>query len=250
MAEPAPTQSRLNLVVFKDNLVARAFRLPLSWIFGAEVGLSLLILAIFLTGFLAIRYYRIAAGSDVSLFADMERQIESLHRQLDEAKSEKPKSETPPPATSQATTPPAVTIFDAFAPGIRPIPPGTSVPIKLQDVRMRFGRGLLTVDYALAYTAEDGKNQQGRIILIARGPGYLLAHPAALLENPAKTTLFDPNEGEFFSVSRYRQGEAKFTLPAGVAARPKVELLIFDSDRRLMIRETLHAPEGEKNGNQ
>jgi hypothetical protein len=124
------------------------------------------------------------------------------------------------------------------------------LPLKIAltapQVQLRGSR--LQVKFAIQYTAEDGKNQQGRIILLARGPSGLMAYPEGVLNDIRSATLIAPERGEFFSVGRYREVMTEFELPASKAAQWKeIEVLIFNSDEVLLIRDPIDLADAMKN---
>ncbi|MGZ3708164.1 MAG: hypothetical protein ACXWPM_04975, partial [Bdellovibrionota bacterium] len=49
------------------------------------------------------------------------------------------------------------------------------IPITIQAPRVQWSGGKLRVKFALQYVKEDKGNQQGRIIVIARGPETVMA---------------------------------------------------------------------------
>lgn len=249
------SDNRLHVLVFKDNLASRAFKIPLRWFFGAGVLASLAGIAIVLTGYAALHYYHVAARSDASLVVDLERRVETLQKQLDEAKSQPPVS----PEAGQAQPPPAVPetpltggeatasvagLFSAFPQGVRPAAPGYQPPVQLQDVSFDVRRDSVTLQYALSYVANDGKSQQGRIVILARGPNVLMASPAGTLQSPEKGFLVNPQAGEYFSVSRYRQGQTEFHLANAAQRITEVQILIFGQDLTLILSQK-YEPKGQ-----
>lgn len=98
------------------------------------------------------------------------------------------------------------------------------------------------VDFNIQYTGTDRGSQQGRIIVLARGAASLLAYPEGALARAGAESLIDPQQGEYFSVSRFRETRAEFTEVKGGAKGIKdVEILIFGSEGNLISYQKLAA---------
>jgi hypothetical protein len=112
--------------------------------------------------------------------------------------------------------------------------------IALTPPQVQLKSNRLQVKFAIQYTADDGKNQQGRIVLLARGPSGILAYPEGVLNEMRAETLLAPERGEFFSVGRYREVINEFDLPPTNPSQWKeIEVLIFQSDETLLLRERI-----------
>src|SRR5690349_15960243 len=70
--------SRLTVLVFKENLVARSFQIPLSWITRFGVVISCLVVLATGATILAVKYYRVAERSDSGRVEDLERELDTL----------------------------------------------------------------------------------------------------------------------------------------------------------------------------
>ncbi|NDD92394.1 hypothetical protein EBZ37_09945 [bacterium] len=120
-----------------------------------------------------------------------------------------------------------------------------SIPLEISSTLVRWQGRKLKLQFDIRFTGEEGKNQQGRIIVIARGPEALLSYPAGALQGLPSRALFDPEKGEFFSVSRYRQTKVEFAaLDSQINT---LEILLFGNDpvdgkKKLLIREILKVP--------
>src|SRR6185295_18743666 len=75
----------------------------------------------------------------------------------------------------------------------------------------------------------SGGNQQGRIVILARGPATVVAYPEQAFNPGSSPALIAPERGEYFSVSRYRETRAEFTGFANTDVLKEVEILIFGS---------------------
>jgi hypothetical protein len=130
----------------------------------------------------------------------------------------------------------------------KPNPSGNPLKIALTQPQVQLKGSRLQVKFAIQYTADDGKNQQGRIILLVRSPSGLLAYPEGVLNGMRADVLIAPERGEFFSVGRYREVKNEFSLPPGpLKSWDEVEILIFQSDESLLLRERVDIAEALRN---
>jgi hypothetical protein len=138
----------------------------------------------------------------------------------------------------------------AIAPGIPLFVPASSwsdglptpaqLKISITPATTQLKGSRLSVKFAIQYTAEDGKNQQGRIVLLARGPSGVLAYPEGVLNGMESSTLISPERGEFFSVSRYREVATQFELPASKTSSWKeIEVMIFQPNEKILVHQKI-----------
>jgi len=155
----------------------------------------------------------------------------------------------PAPQPHGAIVPASVNlIFQAFPPSIEgevPMIARPSIPIEVTSPEIRWRGRKLGLQFDIRYTGEEGKNQQGRIIVIARGPETLLSYPTGVIQGADHRFLLDPEKGEFFSVSRFRQTKVEF--PAIDSSLSSIEILLIGSDplekkQKILIREILKVP--------
>ena len=100
----------------------------------------------------------------------------------------------------------------------------------------------LRVHFAIAYVRDDRGNQQGHIVVLARGPAALLAYPDEVLNMADTENLIVPAKGEYFSVSRFREVNAEFPPVRNQKEIREVETLIYDSDGHLLIHRKIPTP--------
>jgi len=121
---------------------------------------------------------------------------------------------------------------------LKPVAP-EALPLTMQSPRAQWRGKTLGVRLALQYNKQDGGNQQGRILIFARGPESLLAYPAGVMTKIGSGSLFAPEKGEFFSVSRYREVRAEFGPMKSNDSLTEVEVLILGPENQILIYEKL-----------
>lgn len=227
---------RLTLVVFKDHLSSRTLTVRLAWLRGfALVLLSVIGLAI-IAGALFFNAYRktITSSSPGSALKmeEMEKELsettaayESLKRQAITAVSGK--SSGLAGGSSSFTALPADSILE-------PVPSPDTLAIRLDALTAEWKNNHLQIRSAIEYIREDGGNQQGHFIILARGPQLVLGYPEGIFNSVGATTLIKPADGEFFSVSRYRELKADFGPFAHRDDVQSIEIFIFDPRKRLI----------------
>ncbi len=240
MASP----DELTVVVFKDNLSSRSFHIPLRWFswLGLALGLSLGCTA--LASALAWRYFRAARAGDPGRVQDMEATLGQLRLSNQELESRLAQAQVAytPPAPAQVAVPtPAATAAGAvlalpFTTDTGPLPDSTRLPIEVDPARFTWKGGQLNVRFPILYRATDGGSQQGRIVLLVRGPSALLAYPEGVLAGQDSPALIEPDRGEYFSVSRYREVTAEFGPIPNRKAVSTMDILIFSTSGKLLLR--------------
>ena len=123
-----------------------------------------------------------------------------------------------------------------------------SVPLAIDAPTIRWDGRKLGMKFNLRFTGKEGENQQGHIVVLARGPDTLLAYPSGVIGGIDSRALLDPAQGEFFSVSRFRETRVEF--PAVASKIVSLEVLLFGTDRldgkrKLLVREVLKVPPRE-----
>jgi hypothetical protein len=117
------------------------------------------------------------------------------------------------------------------------------VPIKIEQVRTQFVQGKWKISFAILYHKDDGGSQQGHIFLLARGSGRLFTYPSSLL-NPAGVpedapTLLNPTQGEFFSLSRYREVKAEFGPLEKPTDLQEVEVILLSTQKEVLKHDRI-----------
>ncbi|HUP57480.1 MAG TPA: hypothetical protein VM598_08520, partial [Bdellovibrionota bacterium] len=254
----------MTVVVFKDNHAARSFRVPLAWISRLGAGMGFLILGSVLISLIALKYYRKAHQGDPGRIGSLEEEIQGLRASNEvlqtRVKSAQDAAASAAAAKSVTAAPIAVPTVGATATN-EPIPTPTetargavsvpitagsalvfrdlpsnvtpgpadpaSIPITVQMQKVAWKGKSLSVRFAIQYTGAGGGNQQGRIVILARGPSAMLSYPEQVFNAASAPVLVAPERGEYFSVSRYRETHAEFGPFPNTDLLREVDILIF-----------------------
>jgi hypothetical protein len=260
---PIPISDKITVLVFKDNFASRTFHIPLSWIsrFGILVA-ALMVLAL-TSSIAAIKYYRISAKTDPTRVQDLELELGELKSHLKRIESRDPliasqtasvnKAAPPAPAQTGSGSPSQETsktiegssfaLFATWPSNLEAqVPDPATLSFTIQPPKTSWSGKTLRVHFALQYTKEDQGSQQGRILVLARGPGHLLSYPDRLFNPSSSETLIHPERGEHFSVSRYREVKAEFGPVPSQSSLQEIEILIFDRENHLLIQQIVSLP--------
>jgi hypothetical protein len=120
-----------------------------------------------------------------------------------------------------------------------------SVPIEMTQPQLQWQGRKLKVKFDIRFIGPEGKSQQGRIIVVARGPETLIVYPTGALRAADGNSLFDTEQGEYFSVSRFR--ETRLELPSVDSALRSLEIFLIGNDTidekyKILIHETYPVP--------
>ena len=246
-----PSESnQLTFLIFKDGLVSRTFQVSLTWI--SRFGIVLAISAAITLGsaFVAMKYYRAAKGGkdygNSPLFSskesDLQKELADLRSAnqslLNQLKTGTANSAVPATSAPVSTATASFSnLFSALPQGpSAAIPDRASLPFTLDVAKVTWSGNTLKVGFAIQYIRDDGGNQQGHIIILARGPETLLAYPDGVLNPVGSDTLIRPESGEYFSVSRFREVKAEFTA-RNQSQITEVEVLLVDQSKQLLISQ-------------
>ena len=253
-------QDEITLLVFKGNLAARTFRVPLRWVSHFGILASVLLFASSIGLFWGLRYIYLADRADPQRVQELEdrvRDLTQIKSQLETKLSAIPAPAVTaiptmaaaapapnPPGSSESVlqqmlTPASSLVFHALPSNTTPPPVQASARTVLIDSPQASWRGkTLHVRFNIKYSKEDQGNQQGRIIILARGPETLLAYPEGVLNTADHESLLNPDKGEFFSVARFRATQAQFNTHQGAPSLREVEILLISDRRQLILHET------------
>jgi hypothetical protein len=263
------SQEDLTVLVFKDNSAARTFRVPMQWIskLGLIAGaiMAVAVLGIFLTLKSYLAAHQALRSADPAYVQDLEQEVTSLRAK---ALSQTQTAPAPIVVPTQATTPtvtansnpvplPTVTVTvtptprhgsSAVAPGgaFSALPSSTEAPpaaadspISIYEPRVSWHGHTLSIRFFIQYLREDKGNQQGRIIMLARGPDTILTYPDGVLNPTESPALLAPEKGEYFSVSRVREVKTDFGPMKSTTSLREIEVFLFGQNGRLLVHQSL-----------
>lgn len=267
--EPNKSSDTLTVLVFKDNYAARTFTIPLQWISRLGALLGIMVGVTTICTFVSIKYYRIAARADLDRVQDLEQELTDLRANLKnwEAKSsETTGSSSSTVAISGASTPNLVEssvsvsnhsnssstspsqlathgdvrIFTSFPSSFAlRTPDPSSLPFVIQPPKVSWRGKTLNVKFALQYTKPDQGSQEGKILILARGPESLLSYPANSMTPLGADHLLSTLKGESFAVSRFREVKAEFGPLRSLDSIQNIEIFIADSKGQLLIYKNI-----------
>lgn len=250
------TRQKLTFLVFKDHLAPRALRISENWIYrmGWTLGFVIL-LAIGAIGLGVGAWWKAEhAGIPTPLFGPTESEkTEELQKKFDDLQAAYERlAQSKAPGASTAIAPAAaIPTGSAFFSAIplasvkSPLPAKETLPFRLEAMKAQWRGSSLSLTTAIEYTKEDGGNQQGHFILLARGPSRIFAYPDQAFSPAGTDTLINPEHGEYFSVSRYREVKAAFGPVVHREDIQAIEVLIFDGANALIYADRI-AVEGLK----
>lgn len=240
MESPTTRNKMLRFLVYRDHLSSRGFEIPLPWIYRLGWTFAALILFTLAISFLSLRFYWIAKRSSPLRVHDLEFEVSQLRNSLksttDALDSQSKTPQTNSLATANVTngpiaapvSPAGLPVFIAFQlKNSSPLPDPANLPFQVGGLRA-FWRGTnLQVQGNIQYIKGDNGKQEGRIVILARGPETLFTYPDGIMNSAGASSLIDPNQGEFFSVSRFREIKAEFGNLKSKGGLKEVEIFIF-----------------------
>ena len=197
---------KFTLVVMKDLLASRAFQFRLAWIYQVGFCLGLAVFLALVGCVYAFKYYRLEARMHPLRIGDLEWELADLKAAL------KKSQEVSAPVGIK------LPFFGAFG--------RTEVaPSQLEIVNFQTSLTKNTLSMTLGLQTNEKDRYQGTILILARGSHILLTYPPVLF--PAgQPFLFDPQQGEPFSMTHYRTVKAEF-LAASSQDIKTIEVFIF-----------------------
>lgn len=245
----------LILTVFSGHRASKTFQLPPEWVTRLGALLCVMIAITLTASGLAFRFYRMTTQLDPSRIKELEFQLSNMTQKAEQAKH----AEVPTPAVSasaSASVPPEEAppehigkpltslnleqgLFSGLPLGIKRPQDSSQVPIEIGDLKSEWSGKILNVYFNIRYVLKNGSNQQGRIVILARGPESMLAYPSGVLNPPGSASLISPEKGEYFSVSRFREVRAKFGPVQSKDAIHTVETLIFGGQDQLLFHQII-----------
>lgn len=265
MKNPTQTSSdQITFLVFKESLASRTFQIPVSWISRLGLIVCALCFLTFVSLGVAIRNYRLAHLGNPQKAIELERELKEVRTKLETKITElsqslanapkvQPSAALAPPADTSAKSQPAPIPAPAPVPApivaseypsltmlpmINPVPltPPQELTIEIGQPEAIFKKNSLHVHFSIQYTKTDSGNQQGRIVILAKGPETLMGYPDGLFSTRQnQNSWIDYTKGEYFSVSRFRAVDAEFGPLASADLIKEVEALVFGTEGQLLL---------------
>ena len=138
--------------------------------------------------------------------------------------------------------------FTLFPGGTQAIPAPDSRPIQISQPKISVSGRTVRAKFAFQYVADDQGSQQGRFVLLARGADSVHVYPEGALGTGTAGSLILPDKGEYFSVSRYREVNAEFSVGAHGSMPSSIEVFVFTPDGKLYMHQTLPVAAGSARG--
>lgn len=230
---------RLTLVVFKDHLSSRTLTVRQGWlrVFGLTllgvIGLTVISAALFLSTYR--RNMTTGSVGNANRAEDLEKELNETKIAYESLKQNAVNS------ISSGALAGAANSFNALPSDavLERLPGVETLAFRLEPIKAQWKGMTLQIRTAIEYSREDGGNQQGHFIILARGPQALHAYPEGVFNPAGNSFLMKPDSGEFFSVSRYREIKAELGPFARKDDVQSIEIFVFDPKKRLIFLNRL-----------
>lgn len=236
----------LTVMVFRKNTAARTFQVPFSWLHIASVTGGLLILALAVSITLHLRTFFSEKELQPTRMLELEGVVTELQLENDGLKTrakelERSIEEANKMPSSQAQTAQNVATqsLSVWPREMNDLTDPASSPVTIDQLQYRWAGNQLNVTFNIQYVRKDNGNQQGRILILASGPGALYAYPTDILApSDQSVSLFETDKGEYFSVSRFRKVNA-FLATSGKASVNSIEIILLSTNQKITLRQKL-----------
>ncbi len=232
---------KVTVLVFKDNYAARTFQIPLNWISRFGIFLTIIIGLGAISAFLAAKYYFVAAKNDPTHILELEQEVSDLKINIKTLESQVTAPVPLPSVTHKAQNIQPLNSGNNFSAfpittmnAQTQIPDPASLPFSIQDPKATWRGKTLKVRFALQYLKEDRGHQEGKILILARGPESLFSYPPGTLNRIGSETLIIPDNGESFSVSKFREVQAEFGPLHSQNSILDVEIILFNPEGQIL----------------
>lgn len=248
----------LTVQVHHKNLDPRTFKVPVKWIYRSSL---LAWFLIFLSGasiFFAVKTYRMKGGNQAGFIEELENEIRDLKRENNALSSNTantavsttaatpatPKNDDPNARESKPESEPGQLmevqegVWTGLAPHITLPPVGTTPTVMLSDVKINWQGKFALITGIVAYREQGKGSQQGHLVVLARGRDRIFAHPDHVLNLPSSSFLFDANNGEYFSVARFRILKTKLGPFESPSQLGQIQVYLFDMDNKLILTQS------------
>jgi hypothetical protein len=232
--------NKVTVVIFKDNHAARTFQVPLDWISKLGLFLSILIGTTILSCVFALKYYRIAFKSNPDYTQELEQELVDLKANLKTSTLQTPEG-SPPVSASPLHGTLNLPVFTSLPPSsLNSLSDPLTGPVTIQFAKAEWHNRILRVHFALRSTPSDNGSHQGKVLVIARGTETFLTYPAKTMNPTGVESFLAPENGEPFTVSRYKEVTADFGPIHTRELIHEVEILLFNNSGKLFAYERIN----------
>jgi hypothetical protein len=250
-------QEPLTVTLFRGHRASKSFQIAPNWVPRLGLLLCFMIAVTLVSTALAVRFYRESSKSKPWHTRELEEKVDELEQRLAAApkavpvSSSAPEADVPQASSQPETAPPenmgagvptmqtSEGLFSGIPLKFKPLADPSTLPIEIGDLKASWQGKSLNVYFNIRYIQKNNGTQQGHIVILARGPDLMMSYPSGVLNSPGATHLIQPEKGEFFSVSRFREVKAKFGPMNATNALQQVEVLIFSLTDQLLYHQIL-----------
>jgi len=248
----ATQKDKLTLIVLKDNLVSRSFKIPFSWINKLGWILSFWLLITICLAAFGFYYYTKLQKAEPSQTAALEENLNNLKRSYEELEikyntATKENEPTDPETVAQNIASMSALFPKALFPeNISVQSEDIQIPIRITKESVEWKDQNLSVDFILEYYFQDNKSQQGRIFILAYSESSLHVYPENTINASKKPSIIDIRKGEFFSVSRFRTTHAEIGPFNTTKSITNIKVIILGTDNKIILIKDLKPPTPKK----
>ena len=242
-AEQTSKKSRIDKVltvqVHHQNLDPRTFKVPVKWIYRTSLLAWLLIVMTLTSLFIAAKTYRMKTrGQTVVIQQDNSSSLSTSDSTPNRNEEDPKASDTKPEAEPGQPMEAKDALWSGLAPNITMPAKGAVPPIELSDVKVNWQGKFATITGVVAYREQGKGSQQGHIVVLARGKDRIFGHPETIFNTSNSAHLFNAENGEYFSVARFRMLKTKLGPFETPTQLDQVQIYLFDLENKLLITQS------------
>lgn len=246
---------KLTIQIAKDHLPPRVLKINESWFKRAAfLAWGIALVALFSSVF-AVRVYLANQNSRPEYVEALENEVKELKIALEKkpgvttpnlpaVESSQPKTMDPLSSEARPALGGGIAIdgkegvWGGLADGVTAPPPGNTPTIKLEDSRISWDGKYVNFIANVAYRDPGQGSQQGHLVVLARSQKSIYSHPEGALNTASGSSLFNPERGEYFSVSRFRILKSRFGPFENQADLSEIQVFAFDLKNKLILVNT------------
>ena len=256
MLKDSENDKILTIQVHQGALNPRTFKIPLSWVHRMTgLGWALAALSLF-SSLYAAREYFSERTARPELVAALENEVQELKIALEKkgtsltpvasspensAAPQDPKaSEQRPPEAPGTPMEGKPGVWSGLAEQIATPPPGASPPIRLEDGKLAWQGKYANFSITVLFRDPGRGSQQGHLVALGRSNDRIFSHPEGVLNVSSGSALFDPERGEYFSVSHFRSLRFRLGPFDSPEQLKEVQVFAFDLNNKLILIQTFN----------